>query len=299
MPKTKHRSVSQINTYTTCPRKYKFSYVDEDIKIMRGSSAMSLGSAIHKAQEFNYKQKIKTKKDLSVDEINSHMLEFLVNEFKNHAENPGYFKLRYGKQETGESIMAKASDMLEVLYNEIMVNTMPLFVEMPITLNIMGQEFLQFIDLIDTDYMIRDLKTSASVYTEGHINRSSQLTGYALGFRTKFGRKEKGVQYDVITKTKIPKTQILKTTITDWNIARFLNTLEQVNKGIKNQIFPPVDNPMICGWCDFNELCNEDGGLPDADVLAKKLKEVTSVGEIGSIEKDMEETIKKVNKLKN
>ncbi len=68
--------MSQINTYTSCPRKYRFSYVDEDVKIMRGSSAMTLGSALHKAQEFNYKQKIESKKDLPLAEIDSYMLEF-------------------------------------------------------------------------------------------------------------------------------------------------------------------------------------------------------------------------------
>ena len=277
MPKKKHRSVSQINTYTSCPRKYRFSYVDEDVKIMRGSSAMTLGSALHKAQEFNYKQKIESKKDLPLAEIDSYMLEFLMTEFKNHAENPDYFKVKYGKRETGEAIMTKASDMLKVLYNEIMVNTQPLFVEMGVTLKIAGQEFLLFIDLVDSDYVIRDLKTSASAYNEGHINRSMQLTAYALAFRTKFGRKEKAVQYDVITKTKVPKAQILRTTITDWHVNRFLNTLEEVNLGIKNKVFPPVDNPMTCSWCDFNELCDADGGLPDAEELAKKLKEVEEI----------------------
>ena len=71
MLKTKHRSVSQINTYLSCPKKYKYAYVDEGINIMTDSAAKSLGLALHKAQEFNYHQKIKSKKDLPLEEIDN------------------------------------------------------------------------------------------------------------------------------------------------------------------------------------------------------------------------------------
>jgi len=274
MPITKHRSVSQMNTYTTCPRKYKYAYVDEGIEIMTDNSNKTLGLALHKAQEFNYKQKIKSKKDLPLKEIDSFMVEFLITEFKNNSENPDFFSVRYGKKETGEAIMCQAQKMLKTLYNEVMVNTQPLFVEMPITLNLLGQEFLLYIDLIDEDFVIRDLKTSGQRYNESAIELNTQLTAYALGFRTKFGKKEKAVQLDVLTKTKTPQIQQLRTQITDLQIARFLNSLEQINKAIEAKIFPPVDNQMACSWCDFKDICMEDGGLLDAHELAEKLKHI-------------------------
>lgn len=277
MAKTNHRSVSQINTYTSCPRKYRFAYVDEGIEIMTDNSDKTLGQAIHKAQEFNYIQKIKSKKDLPLEEIDNFMREFLINEFKNNESNTEFFKVKYGKQVTPESLIAQASGMLEVLYKEVMVNTQPLYVEMPITLNMFGQEFLLFIDLIDSDWKVRDLKTSASKYQDTAIERNTQLIAYALAFRKKFGKKESAVQLDVITKTKTPQVQQLSTVVTDADIARFLDTLEQVNKAIEHSIFPPVDNPMTCSWCDFKELCAEDNGLPDAKILAEKLKKITEI----------------------
>ena len=183
MPKTKHRSVSQINTYTSCPQKYKFAYVNEGIEIMTDNTNKSLGLALHKAQEFNYRQKIKSRKDLSLDEIDTYMITFLMEEFKNNTENPNFFQVKYGKKETGEALIAKASAMLKVLYNEVLVKTQPLFVEMPVTLNILGQEFLLYIDLIDEDWVIRDLKTSGQRFSEIHIDINTQLTAYVIAFR--------------------------------------------------------------------------------------------------------------------
>jgi hypothetical protein len=34
---------------------------------------------------------------------------------------------------------------------------------------------------------------------------------------------------------------------------------------------------MTCSWCDFKELCGEDGGLPDATELAKKLSGISEI----------------------
>ena len=34
---------------------------------------------------------------------------------------------------------------------------------------------------------------------------------------------------------------------------------------------------MTCGWCDFKDLCAEDGGLPDAKELEQKLKQIVEV----------------------
>ena len=73
----KHRSVSQMITYTSCPRKYKYNYLDE-ITLMTDSSAKTLGSALHKAQEFNYRQKIESHKDRPFEEVKDFMNEFLI-----------------------------------------------------------------------------------------------------------------------------------------------------------------------------------------------------------------------------
>lgn len=272
----KHRSVSQMLTYTSCPRKYEYNYLKET-NIMTNSSARVLGSALHKAQEYNYRPKIKSGVDLPLQEIKDFMNEFLITEFKNNQDNLDFFKVRYGKKETGEEIINKANNLLEKLYNEVMIKTQPLFVELPMTLEILGQEFLLFIDLIDDKHIIRDLKTSGQKYSENALDLNTQLTAYALAYRTKFGKKEKGVQLDVLVKTKTPQVQLISGQVSDSQISRFLNSLEQINKGIEQKIFPPVDNQMTCSWCDFKELCAKDGGLPDAKDLAKKLNNIKEI----------------------
>lgn len=271
-----HRSVSQMTTYTSCPRKYKYNYLDET-NSMNDSSAKSLGSALHKAQEFNYRQKIESHKDLPYEEVKDFMIEFLVNEFRNNVKNESFFKVKYGKKETGEEIIKTAVGLLNKLYHDVMVKTQPLFVELPITLEINGQEFVMYIDLIDDAWIIRDLKSSASRYPEDVLDKNTQLVAYALGFRKKFGKVEGGVGLDVVVKTKEPVVQTFRGKISDYLIGRFLNSLEQINKAIENEIFPPVDNQMTCSWCDFKDLCAEDGGLPDAEELAKRLSQIKEV----------------------
>jgi putative RecB family exonuclease len=272
-----HRSVSQMITYTSCPRKYKYNYLDQ-INFMVDSSAKTLGSALHKAQEFNYRQKIDSHIDRPLEEIKDFMQEYLITEFQINAENDEFFKVKYGKKESGEDLIKTADGLLDKLYHEVMINTQPLFVELPITLNIFGQEFLMYLDLVDDKEVIRDLKTSGSRYAENVLDKNTQLIAYSLGYRTKFGKKEKGVGLDVLVKTKTPVVQTFRgAEVSDAQIDRFLNSLEQINRAIEQNIFPPVDNQMTCSWCDFKELCAEDGGLPDATELARKLSGITEV----------------------
>jgi len=270
-----YRSVSQMGCYTTCPKKYKLSYIDK-VENMT-SSAQILGLSLHKAQEFNYRQKIDSFKDLPLLEIEDFMTEYLMTEFKNNKNNPNFFKVKYGKRETGEDMLALSRKMLFELYHEVMINTQPLFVELGITLNIMGQDFLLYIDLIDDKGIIRDLKTSASKFSEEALDLNTQLIFYALAYRTKFKKKEKGVGLDVVTKAKAPAIQQIRGTVSDKDIVRCLDSLRDINKAIENKIFPPVDNQMTCGWCDFKDKCldTDDNNLPDAKVLLERLSKVT------------------------
>lgn len=282
--KTKHRSISQMGTYTSCGRKYKYTYIDNK-KTMKENSDLVLGLALHKAQEFNYKQKIDSRKDLPLEEIEDFMVEYLITAFKNNEDNEDFFKIKYNKKQTGDGLIILAKSMLKELYTQVMVNTQPLFVELPVVIEILGQKFLMYIDLIDEDWVVRDLKTSGQKFSEASIDNSTQLIGYALGFRTKFGRKETAVQYDVVTKNKAPQIQKLRTVISDAKIARFLNSLEQINKGIEAEIFPPVDNQMTCSWCDFKDICDEDNSLPDAKELLKRLQNIKEVKDDRGLEK--------------
>jgi CRISPR/Cas system-associated exonuclease Cas4 (RecB family) len=158
-----------------------------------------------------------------------------------------------------------------------MVKIQPAYVEIGVTLDIFGQEFQMYLDVIDENDVIHDTKTSGSKYSESDIEKNTQLAAYALGFRKKFGRKEKGVQLDVVVKTKEPQIQVLKAEITDDKISRLLNSLENINKGIEQQIFHPVDNSMVCSWCDFKEICDEDNNLPDAKIFAERLAKIVEV----------------------
>jgi len=83
-----------------------------------------------------------------------------------------------------------------------------------------------------------------------------QLTAYSMAYRTLYGEPENGLRLDLLVRTKQPKVQQLPAARTRGDIDRFLRLAEQVERGIKTEIFYPNDN-FMCGVCGYGEMCTE------------------------------------------
>lgn len=113
-----------------------------------------------------------------------------------------------------------------------------------------------YIDLVDYQGYIIDHKTSKRSYPQDAAEKDIQLTAYSMGYRALHGEAEKGVRLDVMVRTNKPKIQPLEGARTESDIHRFLRLAEQVERGIRAEIYYPNDN-YTCGICGYRDMCKE------------------------------------------
>ena len=92
-------SISRINTYNSCPKKYKFHYIDK-IKPPSGEVSLNslVGNCVHKTLENIYRKYMNTKIWPSSEEIKEEYLEIWDQEYSQNiitihlSDNPEKFK---------------------------------------------------------------------------------------------------------------------------------------------------------------------------------------------------------------
>src|SRR5271157_5486360 len=96
-----HLSYSQINTYMTCPLKYRFSYIDRPVPDFT-PSALHFGHAVHSCiQAF-------LQSSLEADPLRSDQLVDIYREEWRKSDGP---PVRYSKRESEESLFNTAKQV--------------------------------------------------------------------------------------------------------------------------------------------------------------------------------------------
>jgi len=246
-----HLSITQINAYLRCPLSYYFRYI-EGIKIPP-AGAIILGKSIHKTLEENYRQKIKSFKDLPLNQI----LEIYSASFeKQKKEEP---EIDWEGENPGK-VKDDGIGLLKVYQKEISPNIQPLLVEEPFTIEFRNTNYLLvgFWDLIDRNQIIRDTKTAKRSYPEDAAENSLQLTAYQLAYEIIKRRKPKALILDVMVRNKTPKTQVLiSPPRNEIKIKRFLKTMSQIAHSVETGIFYPCEDRIKCSYCGYKELCKK------------------------------------------
>ncbi|MBU6415455.1 PD-(D/E)XK nuclease family protein [Patescibacteria group bacterium] len=249
-----------------CQLHYYFRYI-EGVKIPP-PSAVTIGIAVHSALEVNFRQKIKSRKDLPIDAVLDAFSDSFESAKKETAwekdENPAEVKdeginlictYHTGKDRNGEPMMYRELNPETRKYEQkpiqpLSPNIMPLFVEEPFEIkfdNDVGYTFLGRMDLVDDQNRIRDTKTSARTPTKDQVDTDLQMTAYALGFRVKTGTTEKGLIMDYLIKNKAPKIMSVETKRTREDIDRLLKILGHIANAVEKGIFFCNCNPIFCG----------------------------------------------------
>jgi len=241
----KHLSVTQIKMYLRCPLQYKFRYIDS-LKIPP-VSAITLGKSIHSALEANYSQKINTKQDLPVTQIADLFSDFWEEEAK---------ETLFEADERAGEVKDEGIGLINVYHEQISPNIQPKIVEKEFELSFENVSYTLKgkLDLVDSQDIIIDHKTSKRSMQVESILSDLQLTCYALAYRQVLGLKERALRFDVMVRNKKPKIQQLETQRTEEDINRFLKVLAYVSKAIHSNIFYPNEN-YFCGVCGYKELC--------------------------------------------
>ena len=244
----KHISVSQIKMFLRCPLQYKFRYLD-GLKIPPTGS-LSLGKSVHAALEANYSQKIATKQDLPAEKV----LDLFSDRWEKEA-----VETVFDEDEKAGVVKDTGVKMVTVYHEQISPTIQPRLVEHEFNLSFENVSYTLkgIIDLVDVEGTIIDHKTSKRSMIPEDVGSDIQLTCYALAYRSLFSVSEKGLRFDVMVKTKVPKLQQIPTTRSQEDIQRFLKIMGFVSKAIQSGTLYPCENKQTCSWCGYRALCEK------------------------------------------
>lgn len=253
-----HISYTQLNMFLRCGEQYRRRYIEGEI--IPPSGALVRGSSCHKAEEVNYKQKIETKKDLPLSDVQDafsaaweeekYSIAFTEEELE--GQSPTQALGRWKDSGVG---------LIKVYQEQVAPTARPTHVEQGFTIRFEGDhpDLIGFIDRIDEGTIIADQKHVGKSPPAAAILSDIQMTTYDLGFRAAFGRKPTKLVRECAVATKVPKTVVQDCGPRDdaaiehlvWRLAAFMEALE---KGV----FLPAGNGDWCcspKWCGYYPTC--------------------------------------------
>ena len=270
-PKKPHISASQVNTYTECGERYRRRYIEKHI--IPPGIAMVRGIAIHRGAEFNFAQKIESKKDLPREDI----VARAVAEYEGHIKREGLY-LSTDDEARGKAIVqGEALDctarLAGLFADEVAPVYQPRTAEetIRIALENAPRDILGILDM--TAYLLKtpdgrpaeedavgivDYKSSKKTKSQTEFDNSINLTIYALTFLAKYGKPPAFINVEQLVDLKKPK-RVLNVTarsMTDFNVA--VARINAVLDGIEKRVFTPAPTGWwgCCEkWCGYWSTC--------------------------------------------
>lgn len=171
LPKS-YLSFSQMDTYAKCPKMYEYTYVMGAPRTT--NLAMIQGSAVHKALETNYEQKIASRKDLPVADV--------LDSLSTH-----YDKMKEDLEDVSSEEIGAQKDLAvnftEKYHESYAPTVQPLEVESEFSLEITPTLVVNgFIDLIQ-DISHKPLMQEPSLVD--HVNRGKVIVDHKVGKKAK------------------------------------------------------------------------------------------------------------------
>jgi putative RecB family exonuclease len=245
-----HLSVSQINLYLACPRKYAFTYVEQLERPFR-PSGLAFGSAIHSSLEWLHKELLKGRKPDLTKLLKYFDTDWYVQKLDN---------VRFGAEGEEAELVRKGQEMLR-LYYEVADATSIKSAETPFQVpivNVSTGEVLDVplegvFDLIEQGDSLVEIKTGARQMDILALSQHLQLTAYSHAYRMIYG-KEPTLRIVNLIKSKQVRLEELNTERSEEDRIRFFHMAKEVIKGIKAGYFCPHPSWM-CAECEYFEPC--------------------------------------------
>lgn len=243
-------SPSKLDTWLTCPRRFRFQYVDKPKPPTRAWAHIMLGISVHNALKEWWLLPVEKR---TVDSARSLLrANWRVEGFRDVAQADATLD----DVEPWVVEYVKTLDPAQEPRVEASVSfTTP-------TLNVTGR-----IDRIDTrgdELVVVDYKTGRHPLTDDDARTSMALAMYVYGVRRVLKREASLVELH-----HLPTGAILTFRHTPESLRRHLDRMEEIGREMaralvaaerepdrSNEIFAPRPSP-ICGWCDYWEFCAE------------------------------------------
>lgn len=244
--KKKHISISQIGTIKRCPMQWKYRYIDKII--IPPGIALVTGKAFDEAYNLNYNQKIESKEDLPVEQVQQKFVDEL---------SKGATEIE-SKEELKEidSVKDNVVNGITKFHEEVASTVQPKNVQVELKIPLDEKfDMLGYVD-VETETDIIDNKT-AGKYQEGKYK--TQLQGY-IYMLYKLTNVVKKAALHYLIKTKKPSCKIEPvTSITPYQFiteeSHAINYIKKLHEdpdlAFKNQ------DGWHCSekWCGYWHIC--------------------------------------------
>lgn len=233
----KRLSYSSINTYETCPAKFKFQY--EDRLPTSPSPALSFGDSLHQALHLFHNRPVPAAP--SLEELHEMLDAVWVGEgFGDKAEERMY-------RDHGHQVLAQYHADNAGSYR------IPAALEFRFAIEVEGVQLTGIIDRMDRipggGYEIIDYKTSRRLPPRSVIDRDLQLSVYHLAAREVWD-----IEPERLTLYYLLPGQRMSTTRTAADADELRRRIATVAERIEAGKFEPRENPL-CDWCDYRRMC--------------------------------------------
>ena len=244
-------SYSSINTYETCPAKYRFQY--EERLPSAPSPALSFGDSLHQALYRFHSRPVPVAPPLE-ELLETLDAVWVADGYTNVSEEQTY--LEHGRQVLTQYHRDNAA-----------ADRIPAAMEFRFQIDVEGVQVSGVIDRMDRipggGYEIVDYKTNRRLPPQQRIDEDLQLSVYYLAAREVWG-----IEPERLTLYYLLPGQRMTTVRTEADADTLRRRIVTVAERIQAGKFEPRQNPL-CDWCDFQARCplfrhayEKEGGDP-------------------------------------
>lgn len=241
-------SPSQVRCLMDCSARWKYKYM---LGMPEPPNAnLSLGTAVHEALAFNFRQKMETRQDASVSEV--------VTEFS-RAWNRIALETEFRDEENPKELETQGRQMTELYMRQAAPGIMPAAVEVQVEGTIAGVKVQGKVDIVEESGRIRDIKTSSRRSSCISNEQKFQLASYAPFVPNATGE----VVIDQLVKTKVPAYVQITHTVTRQDRAATEQMYPAAQAFARAGMYLPNRTSNLCSrkGCAFWRQCvSEFGG---------------------------------------
>ena len=262
-------SPTQVRTYQRCPLAYKHRFLERWTGIQ--SPAALLGHAVHSTIEAALKAKRRFRQDLPLEEMERVFDQVWNRGLPPETETAG------ASWEEFDAVREEGYDLLAFYLEEVAPKVRPHLVEHRFNFELEGVPvpIVGQVDLIESDGVVVDYKTSLWPYRKDYLDIDVQLFCYAVGYTFfRLGvRTRKGVlppavmvndaRVDVVIREAAPRLQQIRKKYSNDDLSRIAGILRNVALKIASGEFPAfwevedrAEPWRTCDGCEYRDRCD-------------------------------------------
>lgn len=258
LPQIDYLSVSQIETFQTCPLHYKLKYI---YKLpTKASASSSFGISIHETLKKFYQEIISNPTSRKASRGSSE--RFIIDLYKESFLEDGYLNKKHKAEfyKKGESYLL---GFLKVGFNK---NLLPMLLEEKFVLPLgpetssgrslrIGGTIDRVDDLGNGKVEIIDYKTGANMPTQKEVDRDLQLSFYALAISNIKKIKPEDIKLSLYY---LDNQEKITTFRTAGQLEKVKEEILAIREEIENSDFKCNNNFFCQGKCEFSMFCKSE-----------------------------------------